>query len=418
MSSTSSSGLEVGLNLPTLLTASALVASGFILRGFSTSGRKSKTIVSPRDSLLPKLSQTDIDNLPYPPDALPGARDIPSPYGTIRAYEWGPEDGPKVLLVHGISTPCLALGSVAHGLVAKGHRVMLFDLFGRGYSDTPADLNHDIRLFSTQILLVLISSPIPWTGGPANRFGLIGYSLGAGISAAFASHFPYLLDSLTLIAPAGLIRPHNLGRTNRLLYSTGIIPEPILHRAVKRRLKTPLFVRKEPPAAEDSSASEIDARDAVKSEIINLESNDNVVLSKEHPNITIENAVSHQVDHHNGFVTAFMSSIRHGPITEQHEDWRRIGRGLAEQNQNAGSADSSNSEGLGEGRGNNWKNGKVLIIVGQHDPIIKTDELVEDATEVLGEGNVEFRYIDAGHEAPIKHGDVVVEYLLEFWGVA
>jgi pimeloyl-ACP methyl ester carboxylesterase len=411
MSSTSLPGLEAGLNLPTLLTASALVASGFILRGFSTSGRKSKTIVSPRDSLLPKLSKTEIADLPYPPDALPGARDIASPYGTIRAYEWGPEDGPKVLLVHGISTPCLALGSVAHGLVAKGHRVMLFDLFGRGYSDTPTDLNHDIRLFSTQILLVLISSPIPWTGGPANRFGLIGYSLGAGISAAFASHFPYLLDSLTLIAPAGLIRPHNLGRTNRLLYSTGIVPEPILHRAVKRRLKTPLFVRKEPTTTpEDSSASEIDARDAVKSELINLESNDSVVLSKKHPNITIESAVSHQVDHHDGFVTAFMSSIRHGPITEQHEDWRRIGRGLTEQNQNAGS--SAGNSGI-----SGWKNGKVLIIVGQHDPIIKTDELVEDAREVLGEGNVEFRYIDAGHEAPIKHGDVVVEFLLEFWGV-
>ena len=38
-----------------------------------------------------------------------------------------------------------------------------------------------------------------------------------------------------------------------------------------------------------------------------------------------------------------------------------------------------------------------------------------DATEVL-EGNVEFRYIEAGHEAPIKHGDVVVEYIMEFWG--
>lgn len=406
MSSTSSSGLEVGLNLPTLLTASALVASGFILRGLFTSGSKSKTIISPRDSLLPRLSKAEIANLPYPPDALPGARDIPSPYGTIRAYEWGPEDGPKVLLVHGISTPCLALGSVAHGLVAKGHRVMLFDLFGRGYSDTPADLNHDIRLFSTQILLVLSSSSIPWTGGPANRFALIGYSLGAGISAAFASHFPYLLDSLTLIAPAGLIRPHNLGRTNRFLYSTGIIPEPILHRAVKRRLKTPLFVRKEPPLEEDSSSSsDINARDAVKSELINLESNESIILSKNHPNITIESAVSHQVDHHAGFITAFMSSIRHGPIVEQHEDWRRIGRRLTEQNAAGGRSSEE------------WRNGKVLIIVGQHDPIIKTDELVPDATEVLGESNVEFRYIDAGHEAPIKHGDVVVEYLLEFWGV-
>lgn len=396
MSSTSSPGLEVGLNLPTMLTASALIASGFILRGFASSGKKSNIVVSPRESLLPKLSEAEIADLPYPPDALPGARDIASPYGTIRAYEWGPEDGGKVLLIHGISTPCLALGSVAHGLVANGHRVMLFDLFGRGYSDTPADVNHDTRLFTTQILLVLTSSPLSWTGS-SNRFALVGYSLGAGISAAFASFFPDLLNSLTLIAPSGLIRPHNLGRTNRLLYATGVIPEPILHRAVKRRLKTPLFAKRPGP-----DPSNIGTQDAVKAEI-NLESNDHVVLSKNHPNITVEGAVSHQVDHHEGFVGAFMSSIRHGPIVEQHEYWRRIGKRLTTQNESSGSG------------GSGLKNGKVLIVIGRNDAIIKTGELVPDATEVL-EGNVEFRYIEAGHEAPIKHGDVVVEYIMEFWG--
>lgn len=44
----------------------------------------------------------------------------------MRVYEWGPEDGHKVLLVHGITTPCIALGAVAHGLVDNGCRVMLF----------------------------------------------------------------------------------------------------------------------------------------------------------------------------------------------------------------------------------------------------------------------------------------------------
>jgi hypothetical protein len=32
----------------------------------------------------------------------------------------GPEKGRKVLLVHGISTACVALGGVANGLVEKG----------------------------------------------------------------------------------------------------------------------------------------------------------------------------------------------------------------------------------------------------------------------------------------------------------
>lgn len=72
---------------------------------------KSQSIIrSPRATLLPHLSEAEIANLPYPPDILPGARDVTSPYGTVRVYEWGPEDGRKVLLVHGISTPCVALG--------------------------------------------------------------------------------------------------------------------------------------------------------------------------------------------------------------------------------------------------------------------------------------------------------------------
>lgn len=83
-------------------------------------------IPSPRKTVLPDLAPEDIDVLPYPPDALPGARDVKSPYGSIRVYEWGPEDGECVLLIHGISTPSIALSDLAYRLVRKGCRVMLF----------------------------------------------------------------------------------------------------------------------------------------------------------------------------------------------------------------------------------------------------------------------------------------------------
>ena len=49
-----------------------------------------------------------------------------TPFGSLRVYEWGPEDGRKVLFVHGISTPCLSLGLLAQELVDRGCRVMLF----------------------------------------------------------------------------------------------------------------------------------------------------------------------------------------------------------------------------------------------------------------------------------------------------
>lgn len=65
---------------------------------------------------------------PYPPDILPGAVDVNSPYGTIRLYEWGSEDGRKVLFIHGLSTPAPALGVVADTLAQRGCRVMVLGM--------------------------------------------------------------------------------------------------------------------------------------------------------------------------------------------------------------------------------------------------------------------------------------------------
>lgn len=110
-----------------LVAAATLGLIGLTLIASDLSSRPPKKIIqSPRSTLLPNLKQSDVDSLPYPPDVLPGLRDVETPYGTMRVYEWGPEDGRKVLLIHGISTPCLALGGVAHGLVEKGCRVLLF----------------------------------------------------------------------------------------------------------------------------------------------------------------------------------------------------------------------------------------------------------------------------------------------------
>lgn len=77
-------------------------------------------------SLASRLSVQEAGALPYPPDAYPGARDVASPYGSLRVYEWGPEDGRRIVMVHGITNPSVALGGVAEGLVDRGSRVILF----------------------------------------------------------------------------------------------------------------------------------------------------------------------------------------------------------------------------------------------------------------------------------------------------
>jgi pimeloyl-ACP methyl ester carboxylesterase len=101
------------------------------------------------------------------------------------------------------------------------------DLFGRGYSDDPSDLKHDARLYTTQILLALASSPLPWTG--TNGFSIIGYSLGGGISASFTDTFPNLVQSLVLLCPSGIVRLSHVAWSSKFLYQTeGILPEPLM----------------------------------------------------------------------------------------------------------------------------------------------------------------------------------------------
>ena len=100
-----------------------------------------------------------------------------------------------------------------------------------------------------------------------------------------------------------------------------------------------------------------------------------------------------------------MSSIRYGPITGQHADWQRIAERLTAQN--ASSEEKYQREGL--------QNGKVLIIVGHKDVVIVKDELIEDATEVLGENNVRFEFADAGHDLPVSKSKEILEFISAFW---
>jgi pimeloyl-ACP methyl ester carboxylesterase len=302
-----------------------------------------KVIRSPRRSLLPRLSKKEQEELPYPPDVFPGARDVVSPYGTIRVYEWGPEKGRKVLLVHGISTPCVALGGVANGLVEKGCRVILFDLWGRGYSDS-VDLPHDSRLYATEILLAITSSPLSWT---PEGFSLIGYSLGGGIVADFASSFPDMVKSLVLLAPAGLIRSYHFGWQARLMYTLSL-PTGFVEWIVRRRLS---------PGAGGHSATQKPnstpktAEAAVNEEIRGARNAvfEAAQLSKTRPGVTVASAVQWQLEHHEGFVSSFVSSIKHSSLERTPEtlgSWGKLG----------------------------LRKDKVIVMAGKTDPLIMPSE--------------------------------------------
>nr|POF02546.1 serine hydrolase-like protein [Quercus suber] len=357
----------------------------------------------------PSNSSTSLTStVPYPSNALPGARDVETPYGTIRVYEWGPATGRKVLLIHGISTPCIALASMAQHLVeSQGCRVMLFDLFGRGYSDTPdpALYNQDLQLFTSQILLVLTSSDLAW-----QRFTLVGYSLGGGIAAGFASYFPRMIASLILIAPAGVMRPWRISMLSKFVYS-GLFPESLVHFLVGRRLgaggvgKVAGVGTKGTSETSETTtpggivASELPANDVDgKPSTATTTANGSLKLFSDHPPIAVTKATAWEIQTHRGFLPAFISSIKYAPITAPASDdrWRIIGRNQRDE-----------STALNER--------KILILLGEKDGLIVPDEVEEDATKLFGSEQVIVERIAAGHDLAVAAARECVDAMADFW---
>lgn len=350
-----------------------------------------------------RTKDTDQD-LAYPPtDFLPGARDVFTPYGSIRAYEFGPPDSPnRVLFVHGISTPCVSLFSIAFHLATKrGCRVLLMDLFGRGWSGGPVDLSYDNRLYASQIFMTLASSDVHWTDDAG--FALVGYSMGGGVAADFASYFPGLVNELVLIAPSGIVRESHISWRSRVFYSEGWLPESWLQALVRRRLRTTPNVKGKArllSGDHDGSkeAGQTSASDAVAAPAAELPSDPVKTIGGK--DIDIESAVNWQIDNNAAFMPAFMSSIRHAPIHRQHERWAMVGRQMKAQRK--------------EGRAG--RNHKVLLLLAGKDPLVIPSEVAPDAKDVLGEDNVVVQvYEDAGHELPITHAREVGEAMWRHW---
>ncbi|KFG78665.1 alpha/beta hydrolase [Metarhizium anisopliae] len=329
----------------------------------------------------------------YAPDVFPGGRDVETAYGTIKVFEWGPEDGEKVLLLHGIGTPCVALGDMAREFVRKGCRVMLFDLFGRGYSDAPSDLPYDDRLYTSQILLVLTSSRIPWTG--SSSFHIVGYSLGGALAAAFAAYHANLLRSATLICPGGLVRPSHVSLKSRILYSEGLLPSWLVNGLARRRLEPrPGTASADIP---DPSVSNVDGDDSQDVDFDQVP-----VCAGDASGPKVGDVVRWQLRNNAGFVPAYMSTIRNAPIYGQHEGvWRRLSEQLALRRED------EQVPGL--------EGGRICLILAERDPIVVKEEWIADSFAVLGEEAVDIRVLKGGHEIAISKGEEVADVAMAAW---
>ena len=112
----------------------------------------------------------------------------------------GPERGPVVLLVPGISIPRGVFERTIGPLAQAGYRVVTFDLYGRGFSDRPR-VRYDAALFNRQIDDLLRALRIE------DPVDLVGLASGGLQAMLYAEQHASRVKSLVLIAPDGVDAP-------------------------------------------------------------------------------------------------------------------------------------------------------------------------------------------------------------------
>ena len=118
-----------------------------------------------------------------------------------------------VVVVHGFSGDLNDVRPLAARIRDAGHRVLVYDLVGRGYSACRGE-RHTCRLFVSQLSELLSALQI-------QRAHLVGNSLGGGVAIEFARYFPQRVESLALVAPVGL----RLAKRTYVLTRAPLVPD-------------------------------------------------------------------------------------------------------------------------------------------------------------------------------------------------
>lgn len=128
-----------------------------------------------------------------------GGEYLQTSQGVLSYARSGPSNGPVVVLVHGFSTPKFVWEKVMGDLTSAGYQVIIYDHFGRGFSDRP-DVTYNAALYRTELddLITGLNLPLP--------IRLVGYSMGGANVVDYAAEQPEKIKQLVLIAPAGYMR--------------------------------------------------------------------------------------------------------------------------------------------------------------------------------------------------------------------
>ena len=100
-------------------------------------------------------------------------------------------------MVHGFSTPSFVWRGLINKFLDKGFKVLVYDHFGRGYSERPR-IPYGKDLYVETLRELIASQEIK------EKVHLVGYSMGGPIVGYFAEKYSDQTKSMSLIAPSAI----------------------------------------------------------------------------------------------------------------------------------------------------------------------------------------------------------------------
>ncbi|MFK7876416.1 MAG: alpha/beta fold hydrolase [Paracoccaceae bacterium] len=149
--------------------------------------------------------------------------------GTTHFQWYGPSKGPVLVCVHGLTTPSFVFSRLAPGLALLGYRVLVYDLYGRGYSNKPKG-PQDTEFFVRQLRDLLAHQKLE-----NKLIALMGYSMGGAIATAFAFEYPERVTRMILFAPAGINVPQ--APMIRVVRDVPVLGDWVMHAIYPTRLR-------------------------------------------------------------------------------------------------------------------------------------------------------------------------------------
>ncbi|KAJ3391068.1 hypothetical protein HDU84_006583 [Entophlyctis sp. JEL0112] len=211
----------------------------------------------------------------------PESKFAPLPLGPTHYRFLGPASGPRVVCIHGITGTSTSSPRSTEILAERGYRVLIYDVYGRGYSSSPGTI-YSGSLYAQQLKDLL--DHVGWESAT-----VLGVSMGGGVAVTFADIFPERVDNLVLICPAGLSFRSELPINGKFV-ALPVIGSVFAHTFGRQVLLSNLPKEKSPVA------------------------------------VHYANVVRMNILHHPGFIRAFLSTIRNGPIRDMGDCYERVGK--------------------------------------------------------------------------------------------